>query len=661
MGSSKETHKKIGSVTVVVEPIRHGTDGKPSQSAVYRNIRGVDGLPTTVNGFSTMFDVFQDSVERFPDRKCLGWRPVDSDGHAAEEYSYLTYKETDERAGMVACGLHALGVGSGTKVGVWSVNNVEWMLTIRGCERLNAVIVPMYDSLGETAIEYITKHSGLEIAVVHQDKLSAFASISGAVKDTVRGCIVIGDVSQHKDAVDTISQNGLFVHSWETFLDLGKDTSTLAISAPSAEDIACIMYTSGTSGTPKGVLISHRAIVSGVSGAIDMIDQTKIGVSENDSILSYMPLAHIFDRLLEELALSIGASIGYWQGNVKKLMDDVAVFKPTLFMAVPRILERVCDGVEAKLAKGSGIVRGLFNGAYAIKKTLLDLGFSHMLSGILTDDTVFKKLKTALGGRVRFIVSGGAPLAPHVEDFCTVCLAPVLQGYGLTESCAASFIMLPDPRMAHTVGPPLVTTEFRFESVPDLEYDATAMPPKGEILLRSPMLFSGYYKDEEKTREAMDEDGWFHTGDIGTITEHGCLKIIDRVKNMFKLSQGEYIAVEYLESVYSRNENVEQIWVYGSSTESYLVAVVVPKLSWRNEQGDITTEQAASKMLQQLRNTGSDAKLKGFEMIKSVYLDDEEFSIDNDLLTPTFKPKRAQLQKKYQEQLTRMYNALSAK
>lgn len=653
--------RAVGPVTVAVEPVREGRDGKPSQSAVYRNIHGVDGLPTTVNGFSTMFDVFKHSVGQFPDRKCLGWRPV-ADGKAADAYSYYTYKETDELAGQVASALRALGAGSKTKVGVWSVNNVEWMLTIRGCERIDGIIVPMYDSLGETAIEYITKHSDLEIAVVHEDKVPAFASVCGAVKDTVRGCVVIGDgVSKYKKDIDIIKKSGLFVHSWEEFMAMGKENGDVDIAPPSPEDIACIMYTSGTSGTPKGVLISHRAIVSGVAGAIDMIEQTKIGVSENDSILSYMPLAHIFDRLLEELALSIGASVGYWQGNVKKLMDDVAVFRPTLFMAVPRILERVCDGVEAKLSQGSGVVRGLFNGAFALKKTLLNFGCSHTVSGFLTDDTIFKKLKVLLGGRVRFIVSGGAPLAPHVEDFCTVCLAPVLQGYGLTESCAASFIMLPDPRMAHTVGPPLMTTEFRFESVPDLEYDATASPPQGEILLRSPMLFSGYYKDDEKTKEAMDEDGWFHTGDIGTITEHGCLKIIDRVKNMFKLSQGEYIAVEYLESVYSRTEIVEQIWVYGSSTESSLVAVVIPKSSWRREQGDITTEQAKSEMLKQLRSTGSDAKLKGFEMIKAVFLDDEEFSIENDLLTPTFKPKRAQLQKKYQDHLTRMYQSLSTK
>jgi long-chain acyl-CoA synthetase len=654
MPSPASAIKRVGPVTVTVEEPKGATDTRPSQSAVYRNVSGVDGLVTTFNGLSTPYEIFADSVKRYPDRKCLGWRPIDENG-VVGDYLYHTYKETDELAGHVASGLGALGVREKSKVGVWSVNCVPWMLCIRGSERLGAVIVPMYDSLGETAIEYIARHSELEVAVVQKDKMELMAQVCEKGIKTLKGCIVIGDVDPKIEA--RMNKCGLFVHSWDAVVQMGRDAPVEA-SPPGAEDVACIMYTSGTSGTPKGVIIHHRALVSGVASAHDMIKQTNLGISEDDSLLSYMPLAHIFDRLLEEFALSVGASIGYWQGNVKKLMDDVAAFKPSLFMAVPRILERVCDGVNAELAKGSPVIRKVFNGAFAWKKTLLHWGMSHSFSGLLTDRTVFGKLKNLLGGRVRFIVSGGAPLPAHVEEFCTVCLAPVLQGYGLTESCAASFIMLPDPRMAYTVGPPLCSTELRFESVPDLEYDALSSPPQGEILLRSPMLFSGYLKDEEKTKEAIDEDGWFHTGDVGTITDQGCLKVIDRVKNMFKLSQGEYIAVEHLESVYSRCEHVEQIWVHGSSTESSLVCVVVPTKSWRASIGDVSTPEAADEMLKQLVQTGKQARLKGYEMVKAIHLTTEEFTVENDLLTPTFKPKRNQLQKKYQKEIESMYSSL---
>ena len=339
---------------------------------------------------------------------------------------------------------------------------------------------------------------------------------------------------------------------------------------------------------------------------------------------------------------------GYWRGDVKLLMDDAKVFQPTIFMAVPRILERVSDGVQTKLAAGSSVLRGLFNGAFALKRALLNAGLSHWASGLLTNFT-FSSIRGALGGRVRFIVSGGAPLPAHVEEFCSCCLAPVLQGYGLTESCAASFICLPDPAMANTVGPPLKSTEFRLESVPDLQYDALADPPKGEILLRSPMLFSEYFKDPEKTREVIDADGWFHTGDVGTITHHGCLKIIDRTKNIWKLSQGEYIAVEYLEGIYSRSPSVEQIWVYGDSQHAFLVAVVVPKHAARGLQ--------ESEILKELSQTCTAAKLKGFERIKAIHLESEPFSVENDLLTATLKMKRPQLKKKYGKEISAMYGA----
>ncbi|KAI8107268.1 hypothetical protein M9434_001911 [Picochlorum sp. BPE23] len=654
----KKVLKTIGPVTVEVEPAREARDGKPSQSPVYRNKSGADGLPTTVRGLKTMYELFADAAKTFGERKCLGWRPLDAEGQA-KEYTFYTYKETYDLAKTVAGALAHEGVKAGTKVGVWSVNCVEWMLAIRACDQMNATIVPMYDSLGETAIEYITKHSELEVAVIHKDKLGQFATICPAIKDTVRGIVCIGSDVKKED-MDAVRNHGMFVYTWDEFLNLGRENPLEKESPPSPEDIACIMYTSGTTGTPKGVLISHRAIVSGVAGAIDMIEQTNIHVSEKDSMLSYLPLAHIFDRLIEDFAIAIGASIGYWQGNVKKLMDDVAAFKPTLFMAVPRILERVCDGVEAKVAKASAIKQYMFRGGFSWKKFLLHNGVSHAISGFGVDATVFQQLKKALGGHVRFIVSGGAPLAAHVEDFGTVCLAPVLQGYGLTESCAASFVMLPDPRMAHSVGPPLRPMEFRLESVPELNYDATAHPPKGEILLRSPMLFSGYFKDEEKTKEVVDEDGWFHTGDIGTVTSQGCLRVIDRIKNVFKLSQGEYVAVEYIESVYSRNENVEQIWVYGTSTESFLVAVVVPKASWRADR-NLDDQAVKTEMLQDLKKTATDAKLKGFEMIKNLHFETEEFSVENDLLTPTFKPKRPQLVNKYKQVIDDMYASMKKK
>jgi len=599
-----------------------------------------------------MYELFQRASEMYGDRKCLGWRPKGEDG-TVQTYKYWTYKETRDLAMDVAAALMHIGVGSKGKIGVYSKNCPEWMVIIRAADSISGTIVPIYDSLGAQAVEYVTKHSEASVVLVETDKMEPLAQSLPAFADQLKAVVYLG--KGNEDAKKLIARSGVNLMSWDEFVSIGKQNPLDSTIPPDSEDISCIMYTSGTTGTPKGVMISHRAIVSGIAGALDMIEQTKIGVSEHDSLLSYMPLAHIFDRLLEDLALTIGASVGYWQGDVKKLMDDVAEFKPTLFIAVPRILERVCDAVEHKVAKESTITQGIFNCGFALKHFMLKQGFSHNISGIAVDHIVFGKVRTALGGKVRFIVSGGAPLSAHVEDFCTVCLAPVLQGYGLTETCAASFIMLPDPRMAYSVGPPLLPTEFRLESVPELNYDAAADPPKGEIVIRSPMLFSGYYKDEEKTKAEFDEDGFFHTGDIGTITEQGCLKIIDRKKNIFKLAQGEYVAVEFIEGIYSRNENIEQIWVYGSSTESALVAIVVPKQKWKDSHPNLDDPDVKKEMLEELKKTAKDAKLKGFEMIRNVSFDPEGFTIENELMTPSMKLKRPQLKKKFENVLDAMY------
>jgi long-chain acyl-CoA synthetase len=359
-------------------------------------------------------------------------------------------------------------------------------------------------------------------------------------------------------ALEAIQGVGIAAQSFDDLLASGAGEEVTPVP-PKPDDVCCIMYTSGTTGTPKGVMATHKNYVSGLAAARNMLEQSGIAFSGDDCMLSYLPLAHSFGRILEELALCVGAHIGYFRGDPKLLLDDVAALRPTLFIAVPRVLERVEDGVRAKLRKSGPVAQALFNAAYTYKLFLLKRGLPYGVAGAVVDHVVFGKVKQALGGRVRFIVSGGAPLAPHVEDFCNVCMAPLLQGYGLTETTAASFVMLPNPKMAYSVGPPLSATEFRLESVPEMKYDATTTPPKGEICIRGPMVFAGYFKDPEKTKAEFDEDGFFHTGDIATVNEQGCLKIIDRKKNMFKLAQGEYIAAEFLEQQYASSDLVEQV------------------------------------------------------------------------------------------------------
>ena len=405
----------------------------------------------------------------------------------------------------------------------------------------------------------------------------------------------------------------------------------------------------------------------------------------NNNFISISALSHTLTsphsyhsslrRSAEELMLHLGASIGYWRGDIKGLVDDIGALRPTMFCGVPRVFERIYAGVMAKVDAGSGLKKALFHWGYKRKLHALEAGYSYDKAAPFFDKLVFSKVKERLGGRVRLLVSGGAPLARHVEDFLKVTMCcRVVQGYGLTETCAASFIAVPDvPDHAGTVGPPQPCISFRLEAVPEMNYDPLAVPPRGEVCIKGPAVFTGYYKAEDKTTEVLESDGWFHTGDIAEVTATGALKIIDRKKNIFKLSQGEYIAVEKVEGVYNRDSHVEQIWVYGNSFESSLVAVVVPAVEsirgWASGGGGGASATAAElckdegvkgKMMESLNTIAKEAKLKGFEMVRAVYLEPELFSVENDLLTPTFKAKRPQLQKKYQAEIDAMYAVIKA-
>ncbi|PON76926.1 AMP-dependent synthetase/ligase [Parasponia andersonii] len=284
------------------------------------------------------------------------------------------------------------------------------------------------------------------------------------------------------------------------------------------------------------------------------------------------------------------------------------------------------------------------------------------------DKLVFEKIKQGLGGRVRLMLSGAAPLPRHVEEFLRVTSCSALsQGYGLTESCGGCLTSIANifPMMG-TVGVPITTIEARLESVPEMGYDALSDMPRGEICLRGATLFSGYHKREDLTKDVL-VDGWFHTGDIGEWQANGAMKIIDRKKNIFKLSQGEYVAVENIESKYLQCPLITSIWVYGNSFESFLVAVVVPERqaleNWavnHNLTGDFKSLcenlKASKYILDELKSTGQKHQLRGFEILKAVYLEPIPFDMERDLITPTFKLKRPQLLKYYKEYIDKLYN-----
>lgn len=591
--------------------------------------------------------MFQKSVVKYGDNKCLGART----GKDAA-YAWMTYKEVDEKVTLIGSAMAAAGLDAHDRVGVYGPNSPEWMIAMQGCNMMNIYCVPLYDTLGENAIEYIVKHSEASALFAHGDKLGVVAKALPILAPQVTTVVYWGKTDDADLAA--IKGMGLAVYSFDEFLALGKAHPAEARGAK-PEDLCTIMYTSGTTGEPKGVELTHASVMATVA-SLSMFLRTYGGEFDlqKEVFLSYLPLAHIFDRATEELVICQGGSIGYWRGDIKGLVDDMALLRPTLFAGVPRVFDRIYAGVMDKMNAGSMLKKVLFDWGFSRKLHALNAGHKFDEAAPFFDKLVFSKVKERLGGRVRLIVSGGAPLSRHVEDFLRVCMCcRVVQGYGLTETCAASAICVPDtPSQVGTVGPPQPCISIRLEAVPEMECDPMAKPPKGELCIKGPSVFTGYYKEEKKTKEVLEADGWFHTGDIAEITPEGAIKIVDRKKSIFKLAQGEYVAVEKIEGCYKKDPFVEQIWVYGNSFKSFLVAIVIPKEmkvgEWAKHHhkkgtfaelcaNDVDLKKAIHESL---NATAKEAKLRGFEIAKAIHLDSELFSVENDLLTPTFKSKR---------------------
>ncbi|KAI3707108.1 hypothetical protein L6452_25333 [Arctium lappa] len=649
---------------VEVEPAIQEKDGKPSMGPVYRSVFAKDGFPPPIDDLNSCWDIFRLSVEKYPDNKMLGTREFVDGKHG--KYVWLTYKQVYDKVIQVGNSIRACGVEPGGKCGIYGVNCSEWIMSMEACNAHGVYCVPLYDTLGADAVEFIICHAEVTIAFVEEKKIPEILKAFPKAGEYLKTIVSFGQVTPEQR--EQFKKIGLAIHSWDEFLSLG-DNKQFDLPVKNKSDICTIMYTSGTTGDPKGVLISNNNIVTIISGVQRLLESANESLTTSDVYLSFLPLAHIFDRVIEECFINHGASIGFWRGDVKLLIEDIGVLKPTIFCAVPRVLDRIYSGLQQKISSGSYFKHKMFDLAYSYKLHHMKGGSKHTEASLLSDRLVFSKVKQGLGGRVRIILSGAAPLAPHVESFLkVVACSHVLQGYGLTETCAGSFVSLPNEMsMVGTVGPPVPNLDARLESVPEMNYDALSSTPRGEICIRGSTVFSGYHKREDLTKEVLI-NGWFHTGDIGEWQPDGSMKVIDRKKNIFKLSQGEYVAVENLENVYGLVPAIDEVWIYGNSFESCLVAVVHPNKhaieSWAHAydiSGDFGSlcenPKAKDYILGELNRIGKEKKLKGFEFIKAVHLDPVPFDIDRDLVTPTMKKKRPQLLKYYQGIIDDMYKS----
>ncbi|KAI4342756.1 hypothetical protein MLD38_027341 [Melastoma candidum] len=630
---------------------------------VYRSISSplkiVDRFPGHPE-IGTLHDNFVYAVNSFRDYKYLGTR-VRVDGTVGE-YKWMTFGEADTARTAIGSGLVHHGVPKGSSIGLYFINRPEWLIIDHACSAYSYVSVPLYDTLGPDAVKYIVNHAAVQAIFCVPQTLNVMLNFLSEIP-SVRIIVVVGGIDEQIPSLPNTT--GVQILSYSKLQSQGQK-NLHPFCPPKPDDVATICYTSGTTGTPKGAVLTHGSLIASVAGSTF---NTKFGSS--DITISYLPLAHIYERSNQIMAVHFGVAVGFYQGDNLKLMDDMAALRPTVFSSVPRLYNRIYAGITNAVKSSGGLRERLFNAAYNAKKRALLNGRN---ASPMWDRLVFNKIKEKLGGRVRLMSSGASPLSPAVIEFLTICFGcRVVEGYGMTEtSCVISAMDEGDNLLGH-VGSPSPACEIKLVDVPEMNYTSEDQPhPRGEICVRGPIIFRGYYKDETQTREVLDEDGWFHTGDIGMWLHGGRLKIIDRKKNIFKLAQGEYIAPEKIENVYAKCRFIAQCFVYGDSLNSCLVAIVSVDqdqlkawaasegVEYQNLEKLCNDPRAKSAVLADMDNHGKEAQLRGFEFAKAVTLVLEPFTIENGLLTPTFKIKRPQAKAYFAEAINNMYAQLSA-
>lgn len=644
----------------VGEPARQG------ETRVRRNPKFLDHLLDRPfedePDVSTLYKVLERCTFRNPKGNFLGTREVLPSGKRGD-YVWKSYETVAQEVGSVAAYLAARWPKQ-TPVGIFSINREEWVVTQWALWRQGQICVPLYDTLGASAISYIVNHTELSVVFasgIGFDKLIKEAKSLPSLKE-----IVIFD-EPTPEQLQAAAATHIKLTKFSA-LTVGADPA-VEPEPVTPDDTAYIMYTSGTTGDPKGVILSHRNLLSSSSGLVRTFN-----LNETDVYLSYLPLAHSFEACLQIVAMAALGSIGFYQGDPRHLVEDIQVLKPTVFAGVPRVYSRIYDRVQGVIASSSWIKQHVFNTAFQSQLEYVRAGQRNAL----LDTLVFNKVAQQLGGRVRIMATGAAPMPAYLMDFLKVAFkSGVYQGYGMTENAAAAMVTPPEYLGSGTVGGPLPSTEVKLMDVPEMGYFATNDPPGGEVCLRGPNVFKGYYKLEKETKEALDEDGWLHTGDIGVWEHDTSLRIVDRKKNIFKLAQGEFVAAEELENIFCKSSFIAQIFVYGNSFKVSLVAVVVPSIehvmAWAGQNSIAGTfaEVCATPQLRDLlqaeiTSLGKAAKLAGFKFPKALHIESEVnslgqgFTIETDTLTPTFKLRRPQLLKRYQGPIDHMYAELDA-
>ena len=593
----------------------------------------------------TLTRLFYDAVERHGHKpKAVACKP------AGGPWRSLTHREVAQRVLRAGLALRRLGVRRGDRVAILSENRPGWLVADFACLCVGASDVPLYPTLPARQLEYILKDSGaIAIFVSTAPQLAKIQELRGelpalqhviAMDPDARGPGVIGLAELYAMGAEVESE-----------AEAARFKAEALTAAP--DDVATIIYTSGTTGDPKGVMLTHDNIWSNVTSALE-----SFFVGPEDSTLSFLPLSHIFERMAGHyLMFHAGATIHYAE-SIDTVPANLMEVGPTIVTSVPRLYEKMYARVLENALAGGPIKRRIFFWAKDTGERWAD----HVLAGerpptllsqqyALAQRLVFSKLKTRTGGHLRFFVSGGAPLPPDIAKFFFAAGLPILEGYGLTETSPVICVNLLERPRIGTVGPPLHGVEVRIAA-------------DGEILTRGRHVMKGYFNKPEATREALEPDGWFHTGDIGELDGAGCLRITDRKKDLIVTAGGKKVAPQPIEQLVKHSKYVANAVMLGDRRK-FCIMLVVPnfdqlerwavykQLAFANHRGLIRLPEVQAKMEREVTKMLPD--LASYQSPKKILLLEHDFSIENGDLTPTLKVRRRVVEKKYQRQIDALY------
>ncbi|MBD2724465.1 AMP-dependent synthetase/ligase [Hymenobacter armeniacus] len=547
-----------------------------------------------------------------------------------------------DQANLVSLGLVSLGLKRGDKVAIISMNRPEWMLADFGISQIGATSVPMYPSITVEDYKYIFTDAGVRAVFV------ADAKLFDKVKEATQGLDIPAENIFTFDKIDG-------ARHFSELLEIGKKGNAADLdplkAAVEPDDLLTLIYTSGTTGSPKGVMLTHDNILSNCRNS-----QRFVPVTKDDKALSFLPLCHIFERMVTYLYMINGVSI-YYAESMDVIADNLREVKPQIFTTVPRLLEKVYDKIVAKGHELEGVKKSLFFWALDLGlkfDTQKDQGFLYNTQLALANKLIFNKWREALGGNLRCIVSGGGALQPRLARVFWAAGIRVMEGYGLTETSPVIAVggYEPENNMIGTVGPLIDNMEVKIAA-------------DGEILTKSASVMKGYYNKPELTAEVFDKEGWFHTGDIGELVNGKFLKITDRKKEMFKTSGGKYIAPQVIEGKLKEDPLIEQAMVVGAD-QKFPSALVVPSFSdlkgWckrNNVNCDCSNEELIKneKIVDLFEGLVKkyNQSFAQWEQVKRIVLLPELWTVESGEMTPTMKVKRKVITEKNKDLIDSLY------